>query len=234
MMMTLRGVAMVFPCPRSLDARAVARDSDAQDRAQLAQIADLVGRRRDRGRQGLAIPVDPRRVHTDLLRAEHVHVGPVANEERGLSRNAETSERDVEDVATRLAPSHLVGHDDGVEELHDTGAPEDVERGRRVVEVRDYREPVALGEPAEQRAVVRWEFSGAPERAPMGVDQRASEAFGQRGLVEPELAEEAGEAIERRHLAVVERAQALGLSPARAERLVARLQTDLGRLRLQD
>src|SRR5262247_3330330 len=58
--------------------------------------------------------------------------------------------------------------------------------------------------------------------------------FRELGLVEPELAEEAGEAVERRHLAVIERAQALGLPPARPERLVACLQTDLGRLRLQD
>src|SRR5262249_62395559 len=98
---------------------------------------------------------------------EPVNGGRVADEERGLGRNAEPSERDVEDVPTRLAPSDLVGHDDGVEELQDACAAEDVERRRRVVEVRDDGEPVALGEPAEQRTVVRRGNRPPPPRPPL-------------------------------------------------------------------
>ena len=68
----------------------------------------------------------------------------------------------------------------------------------------------------------------------MGVDQRPSEPGRQPGLVEPETAEEMGEALGGRHLAMIERPQALGLPPALAESLVAGLETDVRRLRLQD
>src|SRR5206468_9887328 len=90
------------------------------------------------------------------------------------------------------------------------------------------------GARAQQGAVVRRKLRGAPERPAMGYEQGAAEARRQRRLVQPELTEEVGEAIERRDLAVVQRAEALGLPPARAERLVARLEADLGRLRSQD
>src|SRR5207247_9420784 len=117
----------------------------------------------------------------------------------------------------RLAPADLVRDAVGSEGLPAARASEDVERRGRVVEVRDDGGPVALGEPAQQRAVVRRELRGAPERPAMGVDQGAAEARRQRRLVQPELTEEVGEAIERRDLAVVQRAEALGLPPARAE-----------------
>ena len=68
----------------------------------------------------------------------------------------------------------------------------------------------------------------------MRVDQRPPESGRQSGLVQPEPAEEVREPCGGRHLAVIDRAQALGLSPALAQRLVAPLETDLGRLRLQD
>src|SRR5215813_10028242 len=46
---------------------------ELQDRGQLGQVADLVGRSRDTRRQRLAVAVDPRDVHADLLGAEYVH-----------------------------------------------------------------------------------------------------------------------------------------------------------------
>src|SRR5438477_342467 len=52
----------------------------------------------------------------------------------------------------------------------------------------------------------------------------------QRGGLEAEVAEEVLEADRRRHLAVVDRAEPLGLPPARNQRLVAGLEPDLGRM----
>src|SRR5215831_13926470 len=85
---------------------------ELQDRAQFGQVADLVGRSRDVRRQRLAVAVDPRDVHADLLSAEDVHVGAVADEERLVGADAQALERGVEDVPPRLAPADLVGHDD--------------------------------------------------------------------------------------------------------------------------
>src|SRR5262247_3374657 len=90
--------------PRLLLMMRVAR-FELQDRGQLGQVADLVGRPRDARRQRLAVAVDPRDVHADLLGAEHVHVGAVADEERLVGPDAQAFERGVEDVPPRLAPS---------------------------------------------------------------------------------------------------------------------------------
>ena len=78
------------------------------------------------------------------------------------------------------------------------------------------------------------ELRGASERVAMRVDQGSTESAGQRGLVEPERLEKVREARRSRHLAVVDRAKALGLPPALAQRLVASLEPDLGRVSLQD
>src|SRR5436309_353282 len=88
MMMTLRALAISsFPSPGALDASVPRRDSraDLQDAGQFAQVADLVRGRPDPGRQRLGLAVDPRRVHADPLRAEHVDVRAVADEELGLT-----------------------------------------------------------------------------------------------------------------------------------------------------
>src|SRR2546427_1481386 len=106
MMMTLRAVAISsFPSPGALDASVPLRDSraDLQDAGQLAQVADLVRGRRDPGRQRLGLAVDPRRVHADPLRAEHVDVRAVADEERVLRPDPEAAERRVENLPLRLA-----------------------------------------------------------------------------------------------------------------------------------
>src|SRR2546425_13204633 len=87
MMMTLRALAISpLLSPGALDASVPRRDSraDLQDIGQLAQVADLVRGRPDPGRQRLGLAVDPRRVHADPLRAEHVDVRAVADEERVL------------------------------------------------------------------------------------------------------------------------------------------------------
>src|SRR5438093_13359358 len=120
MMMTLRALAISsFPTPGALDASVPRRDSraDLQDAGQLAQVADLVRGRLDPGRQRLGLAVDPRRVHADPLRAEHVDVRAVADEKRVLRPDREATERRVEALPRRLAPADGGG---------DRGSPETV------------------------------------------------------------------------------------------------------------
>src|SRR3989449_351971 len=237
MMMTLRAVAISsFPSPGALDASVPLRDSraDLQDAGQLAQVADLVRGRPDLGRQRLGLAVDPARVQAAPARAEHVDARAVADEERVLRPDREATERRVEDLPLRLAPADGVGDHDGAEGSHAARRLQDVERRRRVIEVRDDREPVALGEPSQQWAVVGGELGGAPERAAVGVDQRLREAGRERGRVQAEPAEEMRETDGRRHLAAVDRAQSLGLTPALDKGLVARLEGNLGRVRQED
>ena len=74
------------------------------------------------------------------------------------------------------------------------------------------------------------ELGRAPQLVSVGVDERLGEPRGQRGGVEAEVAEEVREADRCRHLAVVNRAEPFGLSPARDQRLVAGLEPDLGRM----
>ena len=81
---------------------------------------------------------------------------------------------------------------------------------------------------------MRRELGRMPERVAVGIDQRAAESRGQRRLVEPERLEEVGKARGGGHLTMIDRPQALGLAPALAERLVAALEGDFGRLLLQD
>src|SRR5437870_3628754 len=138
MIMTLRALAISpLPSPGALDASVQLRDSraDPQDTGQLAQVADLVRGRPDPGWQRLGLAVDPRRVHADPLRAEHVDVRAVADEERVLRPDCEATERRVEDLPLRLAPADGVGDHDSAEEFHDARALQDVERRRRVIEV---------------------------------------------------------------------------------------------------
>src|SRR6266850_3694089 len=111
MMMTFRVAAMnPFLLATTLDARL-----DSEDPGELAEVADLVGRGCDARRQLLPVLVDPRRVHADLLGAQHVHVGAVTDEQRLLGPNAQPAQRRVEDIASRLAPADFVRHDDGPE-----------------------------------------------------------------------------------------------------------------------
>src|SRR5437870_12515085 len=101
MMMTLRALAIsAFHSTGALDASVPRRDSraDLQDAGQLAQIADLVRGRPDPGRQRLGLAVDPRRVHADPLRAEHVDVTAVADGAPVLRPEREATERRVEDL----------------------------------------------------------------------------------------------------------------------------------------
>src|SRR2546426_12085527 len=126
MMITLRMcVVAVPPCHRIL-----VGPSEVQDGGQLGEVADLVGRRRDPWRQRLLVPVDPGGIHPELLGAEHVHVRAIADEQRLLWAYAQTHERGIEDVAPRLAPADLVRHDDGVEQLYNARALENIERRR--------------------------------------------------------------------------------------------------------
>ena len=74
--------------------------------------------------------------------------------------------------------------------------------------------------------MVRGEVGGPPERAAVRVDQRLPEPGRERGLVEAEPAEEVPEPGRRGHLAVIDRAQALGLAPALEPGLVAGLEAD--------
>src|SRR2546428_9746528 len=99
MMMTLRALAISpLPSPGALDASLPRRDSraDLQDARQLAQVADLVRGRPDPGRQRLGLAVDPRRVHADPLRAEHVDVRPVAAANPVLRPDPQPTSRHVD------------------------------------------------------------------------------------------------------------------------------------------
>src|SRR2546430_17464046 len=115
MMMTLRALAISpLPSPGALDASVPRRDSraDLQDAGQLAQVADLVRGRLDPGRQRLGLAVDPRRVHADPLRAEHVDVRAVADEERVLRPDREATRRRVADHPLPPTTAARVRHSD--------------------------------------------------------------------------------------------------------------------------
>src|SRR5205814_1151084 len=132
MMMTLRVVAMCRPrLPDALDTRI-----DLEDAGKLAEVTDLVRRRRDPRRQRRGLGVDPRRLHPGPLGPEHVDLGSVADEERLLRADRETLERLVEDHPLRLPPPDRVRDDDGAAQLGHTRAPEDGEGRGRVAALR--------------------------------------------------------------------------------------------------
>src|SRR6184192_1035285 len=228
MTMTLRAVPIPSP-PLFRCAPGSGRcASHLEDHGEVREVADLVARRCDPRRERGAVRIDPRGVHADLLRPEHVDLGAVADEKRLAGSNAETAERLVEDRALGLPPADGVGDDDRAEKAGDALALENVHGGRRVIEVRDDRQPVAVREALEQRPVMAGKLGGLPELGPVRVDQRLAEARRQRGRVEREATEEVAEPLRGRNLAVVDRAQPLGLAPALDERLVTRLEGDPG------
>src|SRR5262249_59405329 len=63
-----------------------------------------------------AFGIDPRRAHADALRAGHVDVDAIADEERVARDDVEPMERHLEDHRLRLSPAHLVRDQDRSEE----------------------------------------------------------------------------------------------------------------------
>src|SRR5437867_4112508 len=234
MTMTLRVVPIPSPPPFRCAPGSGRCASYLEDFGEVREVADLVARRCDPRRERHAVRIDPRGVHADLLRPEHVDLGAVADEERLAGSNPETAERLVEDRALGLPPADGVGDDDRAEKAGDALALENVHGGRRVVEVRDDRQPVPVREALEQRPVMAGKLGGLPELGPVRVDQRLAEARRQRGRVEREATEEVAEPLRGRNLAVVDRAQPLGLAPALDERLVTRLEGDPGGVSAED
>ena len=147
---------------------------------------------------------------------------PTKSVRRGIG--ARPPERCVEDVRTRLAPADLVGDHDGGEQLADAAGLEDGQGGGAVVEVRHDGEPMAARQPLEQRPVVGREERGLGQLIAVGVDQRHVEAGRQPRGIERQALEEIGEALAGRHLAMVDRPQALGLLPRGGQRAVAALE----------
>src|SRR5437867_1306581 len=92
---------------------------------------------------------------------------------------------------------------------------------------------IVRGEPSQQRAVVRRERRGFRELGLVRLDEHAREMRRQRRVLDLQPAEEVAEALRRADLAMVDRAQPLGLLPRRGERLVALRQADRGGVRLQ-
>src|SRR5215469_12044461 len=133
MMTTLRVVAT---CSSSSRARWDAAGGlwDAKDRPELREIADLEVGRLHVGGEGGGLPVDPRAGHAHPAGAQYVGVGAVAHEQRVGRFERHLPQRGLEDDRLRLAPAHLVGDDDGLEEMRDTLTLEDGPAGRRVVE----------------------------------------------------------------------------------------------------
>src|SRR2546428_756152 len=190
-------------------------------------------------------PTNPRQVSPHLLSMssaprrtppslDRPRVAAVADEERLVAPAVQAARRLVEDLALGLPPADGVGDDDRAEAAGDALALEDVHGGRRVVEVRDDRQPVPPREALEQRPVMEGKLGGLPELGPVGIDQRLAEPGWQPRRVEREATEEVVEPLGGRDLTVVDRAQPLGLAPALDERLVARLEGDLGGVRSQD
>src|SRR5207302_3433336 len=116
----------------------------------------------------------------------------------------------------------------------DARALEDVHGGRRVVEVRDARQPVPGRETLQKWTVMEGKVGGVAELPSVRVDQRLTEPGWQRPGVERQTTEEVDEALGRGDFTVVDRAEPLGLAPAVDERLVARLQGDLRRVSAED
>src|SRR5437773_11469579 len=113
MMMTLRGVAMESPRPSDAGCvPGVSTRSDAEDGTELSQVPDLVVRPCDAVGQRLPRTIHPRDGHAQPLGAHDVDVRAIADEQRVGRRHADARERLLEDPATRLAPSDLVGHPD--------------------------------------------------------------------------------------------------------------------------
>src|SRR5438046_2206838 len=185
MTMTLRVVPIPSPPPFRCAPGSGRCASYLEDFGEVREVADLVARRCDPRRERRAVRIDPRGVHADLLRPEHVDLGAVADEERLAGSNPETAERLVEDRALGLPPADGVGDDDRAEKAGDALALENVHGGRRVVEVRDDRQPVPVREALEQRPVMAGKLGGLPELGPVRVDQRLAEARRQRGRVVP-------------------------------------------------
>src|SRR5215831_8492732 len=120
MMITFRVVVMTGYCLPRLRMQAacpmihappdgVDVGSETEDALELAEVADVVRRRRATGRARRAFAVDPRRVHPRELRARDVDVEPVAHEE-GLRRaHPHARQGLLEDACVGLAPAHRVG-----------------------------------------------------------------------------------------------------------------------------
>src|SRR5882672_5912534 len=143
----------------------------AKDTLELAQIPDLELWWRHALRQGRRLAVDPGRGHAHALGAHHIDVRPVAHEERLARADGQPAQRELEYDGLGLAPAHLVGYHDGVEEVCHPFPFEDMPRRRRVIEVRHYREPVALSESTQELAVVLGEDHGLRELAHVGSQQ---------------------------------------------------------------
>src|SRR2546427_12480251 len=110
-MMTTFRVAM--PTSSSLDAMwppSDARASAVQHATQVGEVAQLYIRSWQAGRQRRRFRIDPGRAHADLMGAEHVDVGAVADEERLLGRHPNAPQRLFENGRRRLSPPDLVRH----------------------------------------------------------------------------------------------------------------------------
>src|SRR5205809_161676 len=154
MTMTLRVVPIPSPPPFRCAPGSGRCASYLEDFGEVREVADLVARRCDPRRERHAVRIDPRGVHADLLRPEHVDLGAVADEERLAGSNPETAERLVEDRALGLPPADGVGDDDRAEKAGDALALENVHGGRRVV---DRAQPLGLAPALDERLVTRLE-----------------------------------------------------------------------------
>src|SRR5229473_4631790 len=220
MMTTLRVVATLsswVPSPRAcLDETGGPRD--AENGPELREVSDLeVGRLDVRGQLG-RVAIDPRGGHAHRPGPEHVDVGPVPHEQ-GLGRaEVHPSEGGLEDDRLGLAPPDLVGDDDGLEERGEALALEDGPAGRRVVEVRHHREAIVPPQLGQERHVMGRALHHLGQLPHVGGEQGVARLGGHPASVEPEPAEEHAESLRRADLAVILRADALGLLPAPEQR----------------
>src|SRR5204863_231521 len=146
MTMTLRVVPIPSPPPFRCAPGSGRCASYLEDFGEVREVADLVARRCDPRRERHAVRIDPRGVHADLLRPEHVDLGAVADEERLAGSNPETAER----LVTRLeGDPGGVSAEDRVEVARrgthrppahlDLGHPVTIETDQRVEEVEEDR-----------------------------------------------------------------------------------------------
>src|SRR5215467_7436210 len=106
-------------------------------------------------------------------------------------------------------------------------------RGGRVVEVRHHGQPMAASERSQEIAVVLGENDGLRQLPHVGSQEERERLGRQLGRVEAETPEHEGEALRRRHFAVVLAAEALRLLPAPEERLHEVLEGEAGGVGLE-
>src|SRR6266436_347274 len=90
------------------------------------------------------------------------------------------------------------------------------------------RQPISTGQIGEERPVMRRELGGLGQLTTVRIEQALQQAGRAPIGIERETAEQVGEALGRRYLAVIDRTPALGLLPAFLQRLVKGLEREVG------